>query len=66
MVKDKENALNKFCFLGYIALSKKLYNSENLGTDLEEALQNIDFTQITMNSYKIHKKFIEDVSKYFI
>lgn len=66
IVKDKENTLNKFCFLGYIALSKELYNSESLLFDLQQALNRIDFTQITMNSYRIHKKFIENVSKYFI
>jgi len=66
IIKDKENALNKYCFLGYIALSKELRNSEDLISDLQRALNSIDFSQITMNSYKIHKKFIENVSKYFI
>lgn len=66
MVKDKENALNRFCFLGYIALSKKLFSSEDLASDLKEALDKIDFSQITMSSYKIHRKFIENIAKYFI
>jgi hypothetical protein len=66
IVKDKENALNKFCFIGYIALSKSLLDSENLLSDLEETLNGINYSQIDMNSNRISKKFIESIAKYFV